>query len=62
MLTPGNLHITDVNHGGYIAVTAGLCTIWMLLFYLTRVYVRTSYTPWGLDDWVLTAGTVRLDV
>lgn len=59
MPTPGNLHITDINHGGYVATTTALCTVWMLFFYLARVYVRIKYTPWGYDDWVLSAGTVR---
>jgi len=60
MPTPGNLHISEGHHGGYIAITTALLTTWMLLFYLSRVYVRTHLTPWGSDDWALTASTVAL--
>lgn len=57
MTIPGNLHITSTSHGGYIAVATALLTVWMLLFYFTRVFIRLRFTSWGPDDWAITIGT-----
>lgn len=56
-----NSVITPDDHGAYIIITASLLLVGTVLVYILRLTVRLAFGGYlGSDDYLLTAGTVRL--
>ncbi|KAK2793891.1 Ubiquinone biosynthesis protein coq9, mitochondrial [Onygenales sp. PD_12] len=56
--TWGPHRITDDDHGPWVTIMAILLMVYMILCYLARLVMRfTINGPFGIDDWVITAGS-----
>jgi hypothetical protein len=60
-VSPPPLVITDSDKRGVIVVVGIVTLSFLIISYLTRVYVRLRVSgPWSFDDSTLTAATVSL--